>query len=703
MVLGLVACGPGRLPVEAPAPVAPKATSVVVCGERTSTSADEVTCVGEGVVELEGLRELDRLTKLTLDDQSLPALWKLDDTTLARLRELTIQPVPVSGLGSFILMGTPVVKTDGFARLGGLVRLELGVDLEDPKTLRSLTNLRVLKTSSTNLPDAEVVSEMVGLKELHVGEMSDLRPLRKLRSLEVLGGVKGQRGACELIERNQGLRELSLSPKALDCVAIAQLPALRSVSVSLPANRERADGAIIAISKLKKLRGVTLFGAAATLRPLEALPDLVELESHVRELDIQEVAGLRRLERLEWSGPGSAEHLAGMTRLRELRWQDYKADWKKAPSLPALEVLEVYAYGDVASLAQSPRLREATLGTVRGDLSVLASLTELRTLSLRLGTERDLSDLAALSHLERLEVSDYDGSLAWLEGMARLRELSIAGRAPRVDTLPVSLALEKLVVRGAMGPTIELPAIRVKKLILTLPVTSSRPGEDPTRDVQRIESLSGIERLRGLQELVLEGSLVRSLEPLEGLEGLRRIEVSDAPITSLEPLRGKPLREVDISSTRVSDLGPLADSNRLRRLVISNTAIDDLRPIARLPALAQLDASSTPMSHLGQLVALASLYYLDISYTGVQDLSPLASRTGLRYLSAPRSATNFVPLADVPLLRVRAPRHDCASKNAVPFDYWGEPPACIEETDEEGDVFTSSEDDDPFDERWWER
>ncbi len=195
MALALAACGPSPPPAKAPAPAAPKATSVVVCGERISTTTDEVRCVGEGVVALEGLRELDRLTKLTLDDQSLPALWNLDDTTLARLRELTIESVPVFDTTSFILMGTPLVKTDGFARLGGLVSLELRVDLEDPKTLRSLTNLRVLKTSTSNLPDAEVVSEMVALEELHVGGMSDLRPLRKLRSLELLGGVEGQRSA----------------------------------------------------------------------------------------------------------------------------------------------------------------------------------------------------------------------------------------------------------------------------------------------------------------------------------------------------------------------------------------------------------------------------------------------------------------------------------------------------------------------------
>lgn len=703
MALALAACGPSPPPAKAPAPAAPKATSVVVCGERISTTTDEVRCVGEGVVALEGLRELDRLTKLTLDDQSLPALWKLDDTTLARLRELTIESVPVSGTVSFMMMKAPVVKTAGFARLGGLVSLELRVDLEDPKTLRSLTNLRILKTSTTNLPNAEVVSEMVGLKELNVDEMSDLRPLRKLRSLEVLRGVDGQRGACKLIEQNQGLRELSLSPKALGCPAMAQLPALRSITVALPANREEADGVVIAISKLKKLRGVTLFGAAATLRPLEALPDLVELESHVGALDLQEVAGLRRLERLEWSGPGSAEHLAGMTRLRELRWDHYKSDWTKAPSLPALEVLEVYSLGDVAPLAKSPRLREASLGPVRGDVSVLAGLTELRTLSFEPEADRDLSTLATLTRLEKLDLWWYDGSLEWLEGMANLRELSVTGAAPRLETLPASLSLDRLEVRGEMGPAIELPALRVETLILG-PRSLYRPGEDPTRSVQDIESLSGIERVRGLRELVLDSSSVRSLEPLKGHHGLRRIDISGAPITSLEPLRGKPLRNVDISGTRVSDLGPLADANRLMRLMISDTAIDDLRPVARLPALALLDVSSTPMGHLGQLVAMASLYYLNITYTGVRDLSPLADLTSLRYLSAPRSATHFVPLADVPLLAVQAQQFNCASKDAVPFVFWSERPKCMEEADEEeDDIFMSGHDDDPFDQPWGER
>lgn len=698
-VLGVIACGPGRRPAKAPVPAEPADKSVVVCGKRLPITAEEASCVGAGVVELQGLRRLGRLTKFTLDDQSLPALWKLDDTTLSRLYELTIERVPVLDMGPFYLTKTPVVKSKAFARLGGLEALQLDVYLDDPRTLRSLTKLHTLKTSSNNLPHAEVVSEMGRLKELHVGRMPDLRPLQKHHSLEVLRGLAEQPGACELIERNPGLRELAVKPPALDCPSIARLPELRAITVFLPSDRAEADAAIVAVAKLERLRRVELFGSAATLRPLDSLPHLAELDSSLRDADIDEVSGLNSLERLTWHGPGNAERLAGMTRLRELRWEHYRSDWSRAPALPALETLQAHSYGEVAQLASSPRLREATLGTVQGDLGVLASLTELRTLSMELSQPQDLSPLATLHHLEKLELGWYDGSLSWLEGMAELREVSVTAPSPRIGTLPATLSLNRLEVRGAMGPTIALPALRVKTLILG-PRHSVRWDEKPSRMTQRIESLSGIERVRGLEELVIERSSIRSLEPLKGLARLRRIEIAGARVASLEPLRGKPLQHLDIHGTRVSDLGPLGKSSRLRRLSLSGTAVDDLRPIARLPALALLDASSTPMSHVGQLAAMPSLYYLNISNTGVRDLSPLSAQTGLRYLDAPSSATHFVPLADLPLVGVLAPRFDCASKNAVPFAHLAAPPPCIERVEDEEDMPDSSASDDPFDEPW---
>jgi len=702
LLLGVVACGAGRpaVPADAPTPAEPEKASVVVCGERLAATAEAVTCVGAGVVDLAGLRQLDRLTTLTLDDQSLPALWKLDDATLARLQDLTVEPVPLPRSIPFYQLTTRVVKAEPFSRLRGLRSLKLRVDLDDPKALRSLTKLRTLEASTTNLRDAGVVAEMAELSALNVSATSDLGPLRKLRSLEVLRGLGGQKGACEVVERNPGLRALAVRPAALACPGIARLPGLRDLTVFLPPDRADADAAIVAIAKLKRLRRLELFGDGATLSPLETLPNLVELESWMSALDIREVRGLRHLENLTWHGPGRAEHLAGLTHLRELHWDHPRSDWTGGPALSALEVLETFAYGEVARLASSPRLREAMLGTVRGDLTVLARLTGLRTLSMKLSEPADLSALAALRKLEKLRLHQYDGALGWLEGKPKLRELTVTGSAPRMATLPASLSLDRLEVRGSLGPTIALPALRVKMLILESR-RAYRAGSNHREPVEPTVSLSGIERVRGLEELVFEGSSVRSLKPLEGQEGLRRIEISGAPVVSLEPLRGKPLREVDVSSTLVTDLGPLADASRLSRLSVSNTTLDDLRPVARLPSLVMLDASSTPMSHLGQLVAMGSLYYLDVADTGVRDVSPLAERPSLRFLSAPAAATNFAPLAGLPLLAVTAPRFDCASKDAVPFTQIGMSlPSCTAKEDlDEADPHMA-DDEDSFDEPW---
>ncbi len=61
---------------------------------------------------------------------------------------------------------------------------------------------------------------------------------------------------------------------------------------------------------------------------------------------------------------------------------------------------------------------------------------------------------------------------------------------------------------------------------------------------------------------------------------------------------------LDVSSTRVNDLAPLAGLSALQTLDVSGTKVTDLAPLAGLSALQTLDVSKTQVTDLSPLIAL---------------------------------------------------------------------------------------------------
>ena len=94
----------------------------------------------------------------------------------------------------------------------------------------------------------------------------------------------------------------------------------------------------------------------------------------------------------------------------------------------------------------------------------------------------------------------------------------------------------------------------------------------------------------------------------------------------------------------------------LRELDLSSSEVEDLRPLAALPKLTVLRVADTDFGALNHLKEISSLETLDLSYSSVRDLTSLEYLSHLRRLflvgSNIKNAEQLVPLKDLRNLRV---------------------------------------------------
>ena len=176
-----------------------------------------------------------------------------------------------------------------------------------------------------------------------------------------------------------------------------------------------------------------------------------------------------------------------------------------------------------------------------------------------------------------------------------------------------------------------------------------RPGEAQRWVANHIASLN----LYGASGLDLSSTQVSDLTPLAGLSNLRHLYLSSTQVSDLTPLAGlSNLQHLYLSSIQVSDLTPLARLSNLQHLGLRNTQVSDLTPLAGLPNLQHLDLSSTQVSDLTSLAGLSNLQHLDLRNTQVSDLTPLAGLPNLQHLDLWNTqVSDLTPLARLPNLQ----------------------------------------------------
>jgi Leucine-rich repeat (LRR) protein len=342
------------------------------------------------------------------------------------------------------------------------------------------------------------------------------------------------------------------------------------------------------------------------------------------------------------------------------------------------------AVSDIAGVASKPNIEQLVLNDRVTDLSVVAELssldrlvaykapirdvsairacTSLRTLLLNAEHVADLSPLAELPNLARLELWRYRGQPLWPG--SGIRQLVILGATPRSADLAPLRTWARLELLSCDGRAIagELPVLPSVTVLIIAEC-----------DDHAFASLAGYS---ALETLHAHGGPLSDLTPLAPCMQLEAVSVSRTRISSIEPLLDKSLLTfVSVDDTAVSEIAGLSWLPQMRHLRAARTAVRDLsgwNPDASLRSLAltgtplisldgfrsgrllALEIGGTGISDLSFVAGVPSLLTLDFSGTEVADLGPALAHPSLLGDASHYDYRDYAPsvnFADTPVAR----------------------------------------------------
>jgi len=253
----------------------------------------------------------------------------------------------------------------------------------------------------------------------------------------------------------------------------------------------------------------------------------------------------------------------------------------------------------------------------------------------------DLSFLAGLTELRELNLSDNN----------RLTDLSVLGGLTKLETLDLShLGSESEERILDLTPLAKLPALQKLNLEFSHARWSTLAGLTRLRELNLyytgISDLSVLLGMTDLERLNLDSAQVSDYSPLAGLTNLEYLDLSKSNITDLSDLSPlTKMKELYLKDCDVSSLAPLAGMEQLEVLSLRKTLtsqgydagpspVRDLTPLARMTRLREFYALGLEAADYSPLSGLPSLEVLELDYCGIDDLSFVKSLTGLTSLTA---------------------------------------------------------------------
>ncbi|MBC1985768.1 internalin [Listeria sp. FSL L7-0478] len=114
------------------------------------------------------------------------------------------------------------------------------------------------------------------------------------------------------------------------------------------------------------------------------------------------------------------------------------------------------------------------------------------------------------------------------------------------------------------------------------------------------------------------------------LDTITSLDVTAKGIHSLEGMNYVAnLSSFSLTNNQVSDLGPLANLNKLVWLELTGNQIENLAPLANLTSLTSLFLAINQITDVSALAGLGNLEWLNISLNKISDIQPLNSLTKL--------------------------------------------------------------------------
>ena len=161
--------------------------------------------------------------------------------------------------------------------------------------------------------------------------------------------------------------------------------------------------------------------------------------------------------------------------------------------------------------------------------------------------------------------------------------------------------------------------------------------------ILEITSLAGIQNLRNLAYLELQGNVISDISALSGLTSLTKLVLFGNSISDISALSELTSLEVlDLSSNSITDINALSGLTSLTSLDLRNNSISDVSALDGLTSLASLYLDNNSISDISALTGLTSLTRLWLRYNSISDISALGGLTSLDWLELYNNAINDI-------------------------------------------------------------
>lgn len=273
---------------------------------------------------------------------------------------------------------------------------------------------------------------------------------------------------------------------------------------------------------------------------------------------------------------------------------------------------------DLSELSKMPFIENLTLQQgVYENISAISALTNLKNLSIdgvTLTTEElkiiaSLPDLRSLS-LERCNLS----SITELSAATQLFSLNVSNNTIR-DLEPLSGLTELEHLNISHNAVTQLTALTGATKLKELDVSFN--------SVNSTVALSGC---KSLETLRIEYNALNNFDGLDKLSGLKCIYANDNQISDIAHLSAiTELSELNIANNAIADLTPIADSIKLSDLNFANNQVTSLPSFAEGCVLSRIDGSRNQLTNLDALSQLEHINYVIMDYnTDIRSVTSLS-------------------------------------------------------------------------------
>lgn len=310
----------------------------------------------------------------------------------------------------------------------------------------------------------------------------------------------------------------------------------------------------------------------------------------------------------------------------------------------------------------------------RGDISFVFSAVDFLSL-----TGRTLFYRAAISHPDGREVWSPVAELVWppqfLSGRSISRMSASAERVATVNHRDGRAGVHRIgeLLDRLVGVETELRELHPDAVRLRFGFRIEDGGKAvAVRFMNQRTRLCDITPLRGLpvHTLDLSSSLVADVSPLARMP-LASLSLRGTKVRNIGALSSLPLTQLDLSQSLVEDISPLANVDSLAELNLSGLLVRDIAPLGRLQLrklnlsytstkdvrvlrgmpLQELNLKNTPVADISPLSGMP-LQNLNIANTNVVDTSTLLSCQKLRAVTIPWTCKRVAPLRELPSVEV---------------------------------------------------